>query len=84
MENIDTGFAAGKGILCLNSPEGNRDAVGEHTVGMLLSLLNHFNRADREVRSGKWIREGNRGTEIKGKTIGIIGFGNMEALLPND
>ncbi len=77
MDNIDTGFAAERGIVCLNSPEGNRDAVGEHALGMLLSMMNHLNRADRQVKSGSWIREGNRGTEIKGKTIGIIGYGNM-------
>ncbi len=77
MDSIDTAYAAERGILCLNSPEGNRDAVGEHTLGMILSLLNHFNRADRQVREGKWDREGNKGLEIKGKTIGIIGYGNM-------
>jgi len=77
MEGIDTEEAGKLGITCLNSPEGNRDAVGEHTLGMLLSLLNHLNRADREVRKGKWEREGNRGTEIMGKTIGIVGYGNM-------
>lgn len=77
MESIDTVYASQKGVVCLNSPEGNRDAVGEHAVGMLLSLLNNLNRADRQIRSGMWEREGNRGVEIKGKTIGIIGYGNM-------
>jgi D-3-phosphoglycerate dehydrogenase / 2-oxoglutarate reductase len=77
MENIDQEYATSQNIICLNSPEGNRDAVGEHALGMLLSLLNHLNRADGQVKAGKWIREGNRGIEIKGKTIGIIGYGNM-------
>src|SRR5512138_2521804 len=77
MENIDVAAAGEKGIRCLNSPEGNRDAVGEHAVGMLLALVNNMLRADREVRSGTWEREGNRGLELKGKTIGIIGYGNM-------
>lgn len=76
MENIDRQFAESKGIICLNAPEGNRDAVGEHAMGMLLSLLNHLCRVNQEVRNGVWIREGNRGTEIQGKTLAIIGFGN--------
>lgn len=76
LENIDVAFAKERGIVCLNSPEGNRDAVAEHAMGMLLSLMNHLNRADREVRSGRWLREENRGGEIKGKTVGIIGYGN--------
>jgi D-3-phosphoglycerate dehydrogenase len=76
MENIDINLAEKLGIQCFNAPEGNRDAVGEQAIGMLLSLFNHLIRVDNEVRNGVWIREGNRGTEIKGKTIAIIGFGN--------
>jgi D-3-phosphoglycerate dehydrogenase len=77
MENIDEDYARKNGISCLNSPEGSRDAVGEHTISMLLSLANNLNRADREVRLGFWRREANRGFEIKRRTIGIIGYGNM-------
>jgi D-3-phosphoglycerate dehydrogenase len=77
LENIDVEYANQKGIKCFNSPEGNRDAVGEQALGMLLALFNNILKADFEVRGGKWIREGNRGLEIKGKTIGIIGYGNM-------
>ena len=77
MESIDVGFAESKNIKCINSPEGNRDAVGEHATGMLLSLMNNLNRADQQVRRGEWFREENRGHELQGKTIGLIGFGNM-------
>lgn len=77
LEHIDLVYAAKRGIHVLPSPEGSRDTVGEHTIGLLLSLMNNLARADREVRAGKWIREGNRGVELKGKTVGIIGYGNM-------
>jgi D-3-phosphoglycerate dehydrogenase len=77
MENIDVPYATEKGMVLINSPEGNRDAVGEHAVGMLLSLFNNLNRADREVREGYWSREENRGRELKGMTVGILGYGNM-------
>ncbi|WP_405247485.1 2-hydroxyacid dehydrogenase [Cellulophaga sp. Asnod2-G02] len=77
LENIDTAYAKDKKIFLAAAPEGNRNAVGEHTLGMLLSLFNHLNKADQEVRHGKWDREGNRGIELDGKTVGIIGYGNM-------
>ncbi len=77
MENIDVAYAESKGVKCICAPEGNKDAVGEHAIAMILSLFNNLNRADKEVREGKWIREGNRGIELMGKTIGIIGYGNM-------
>lgn len=77
MEIIDVAYAESKAIKCINSPEGNMDAVGEQSIGMLLSLLNNLNKADREVRNKIWDREGNRGYELNGKTIGIIGYGNM-------
>jgi D-3-phosphoglycerate dehydrogenase len=77
MDNIDEGYATGKGIQLMNAPEGNSDAVGEHAIGMLLSLMNNFNRADAEIRAGSWKREANRGYELKGKTVGIIGYGHM-------
>lgn len=77
LENIDMDVAKEQGIKLYNAPEGNRNAVGEHALGMLLSLFNHLNRADKEVRSGLWQREENRGLELEGKTVGIIGYGNM-------
>ncbi len=77
MESIDIKYAENKGIACLNSPEGNRDAVGEHALSMLLCLFNKLKFADLQMREGIRDREGNRGVEIKGKTIGIIGYGNM-------
>ncbi|NSW45482.1 MAG: hydroxyacid dehydrogenase [Bacteroidales bacterium] len=83
MESIDTETAKKLGIACFNSPEGNRDAVGEHAIGMLLSLLNKLYLANTQVKQGIWQREENRGIEIKGKTIGIIGYGNMGSSFAN-
>lgn len=77
LENIDAKFAKQQGIFLAAAPEGNRNAVGEHTLGMLLSLFNNLNKADKEVRNGIWDREGNRGIELDGKTVGIVGYGNM-------
>lgn len=77
LENIDVPFAESKGITCLRVPEGNRDAVGEHALGMLLLLFNRLKIADSEVRKGIWLRAENTGIELQGKTVGIIGFGNM-------
>jgi len=81
MENIDLDLAQKLGIVCLNAPEGNRDAVGEHAIGMLLALLNKIPQVDSEVRQGIWLRAENRGTEIKGKTIGLIGYGNTGSVI---
>jgi len=77
LENIDCDYAKKKGIHLISAPEGNRNAVGEHALGMLLSLFNKLNKADREVRQGQWLREENRGLELDGKTVGLIGYGNM-------
>jgi D-3-phosphoglycerate dehydrogenase len=77
LENIDCDYAASKGVHLISAPEGNRNAVGEHALGMLLSLFNKLNKADAEVRNGKWLREENRGIELDGKTVGLIGYGNM-------
>jgi len=77
LDNIDEAYAAARNISLINAPEGNCDAVGEHAIGMLLSLANNFRQADMQVRTGIWDREGNRGWELKGKTVGIIGYGFM-------
>lgn len=77
LESIDCDYAASKNITLIAAPEGNRNAVAEHTLGMILSLFNKLNQADSEIRSGHWNRESNRGHELDGKTVGIIGYGNM-------
>lgn len=77
LDNIDEACAKERNITLLNAPEGNMDAVGEHAVGLLLALMNNFRQADQQVRTGIWDREGNRGYELKGRTVGIIGYGFM-------
>ncbi|MBT8267394.1 MAG: 2-hydroxyacid dehydrogenase [Bacteroidia bacterium] len=76
LENIDVNCAEKNGVFLIPAPEGNRNAVGEHSLAMLLSLFNKLNKADGEVRNGLWDREGNRGVELDGKTVGLIGYGN--------
>ncbi len=76
MENVDVEYAKGKGIHCINTPQGNSDAVGEHAIAMILGLLTKVHSANMEVKNGLWNRELNRGIELKGKTVGIVGYGN--------
>ena len=77
LESIDIAFAEKNSVKLIAAPEGNRNAVGEHALGMILAMFNKLKKADNEIRQGKWLREDNRGIELEGKTIGIFGYGNM-------
>ncbi|HKJ07260.1 MAG TPA: NAD(P)-dependent oxidoreductase, partial [Flavobacteriaceae bacterium] len=77
LENINTEYAKSKNIELIAAPEGNSNAVGEHALAMILALFNNLKKADLEIRNGLWLREENRGIELEGKTVGIIGYGNM-------